>query len=161
MGGMGGNAGGMGGGTGGTGGAGPGCTDNMKNGDETDVDCGGSCGPCIDGMACVMADDCASRFCMTMVCSACSTVSDCPSNTYCLGGACVARKANGATCTIGEECLANFCVDGVCCAETCTEACKACSVSGSEGTCAFIPSTQDPDDECPGPQTCDGNGACM
>jgi hypothetical protein len=174
-GGMGGSVGGMGdmAGAGGMGGSGMGgsgvggsggsdsCTDNAQNGDETAVDCGGSCPPCIDGMACMVADDCASRFCDNMVCSACTMVSDCPANTYCLTGACVARKANGVACTMAEECLANICMDDVCCAEACTEACKACDVANSEGTCSFVPSGQDPDMECPGPQTCDGAGMCM
>jgi hypothetical protein len=28
------------------------CNDTVKNGDETDTDCGGSCGPCADGKVC-------------------------------------------------------------------------------------------------------------
>ncbi|MBW2525101.1 MAG: hypothetical protein JRI23_13040, partial [Deltaproteobacteria bacterium] len=39
------------------------CTDDYLNGDETDVDCGGSCPPCVNGDACLEADDCESRYC--------------------------------------------------------------------------------------------------
>lgn len=34
------------------------CGDNVKNGDETDVDCGGSCPPCGIGQACLVNGDC-------------------------------------------------------------------------------------------------------
>jgi len=36
----------------------PTCTDNVKNGEETDVDCGGNCTLCDVGKACVSSDDC-------------------------------------------------------------------------------------------------------
>jgi len=39
------------------------CTDGVQNGDETDVDCGGSCTPCADGNRCATAGDCASGVC--------------------------------------------------------------------------------------------------
>jgi hypothetical protein len=42
----------------------PGCSDTLKNGSETDVDCGGpSCGPCPDYAACLVANDCVSKNC--------------------------------------------------------------------------------------------------
>jgi hypothetical protein len=71
MGGVGGTAGGAGtsgtGGGGGSagGGGGPaGCTDQTKNGTETDVDCGGGvCPACVAGLKCVTATDCASEIC--------------------------------------------------------------------------------------------------
>jgi hypothetical protein len=39
------------------------CTDQGKNGDETDVDCGAQCGPCGDGRGCVGNADCTSGLC--------------------------------------------------------------------------------------------------
>jgi hypothetical protein len=39
------------------------CYDGVKNGDETDVDCGGSCAPCIAGKACNENADCVSGVC--------------------------------------------------------------------------------------------------
>jgi hypothetical protein len=39
------------------------CADHAKDGDESDVDCGGSCSPCADGRICVDARDCASAAC--------------------------------------------------------------------------------------------------
>src|SRR5690606_16745823 len=41
----------------------PRCTDGVMNGDESDVDCGGTCGPCDDGLDCVVASDCQSGVC--------------------------------------------------------------------------------------------------
>src|SRR5687767_13961625 len=46
----------------GTGGA-PDCNDDAHNGVETDVDCGGSCDPCVDGAGCLIAEDCYSLVC--------------------------------------------------------------------------------------------------
>ena len=40
------------------------CSDNQKNGDETDVDCGGSCVPCAEGKGCTVGKDCASMSCI-------------------------------------------------------------------------------------------------
>jgi len=37
------------------------CSDGIKNQDETDVDCGGSCDPCTDGKACETDDDCVNK----------------------------------------------------------------------------------------------------
>ncbi len=41
----------------------PACDDAIKSGDESDVDCGGACGPCEADAACVVFADCASGFC--------------------------------------------------------------------------------------------------
>ncbi|MFN3199693.1 MAG: hypothetical protein ACE366_14905 [Bradymonadia bacterium] len=35
--------------------AAPACDDGVGNGDETDVDCGGSCAPCPSGLRCAAA----------------------------------------------------------------------------------------------------------
>jgi hypothetical protein len=45
------------------------CADGVKNGDETDVDCGGTtCAKCKDGSACVLAADCSSATCSAGTC---------------------------------------------------------------------------------------------
>ena len=44
------------------------CTDGMQGGDETDVDCGGSCNPCGDGQGCASGDDCSSGVCTNQEC---------------------------------------------------------------------------------------------
>jgi hypothetical protein len=53
----------------GDGGSAPSCTDGVKNGSESDVDCGGSeCKPCIDGRACFVATDCETKQCSGGIC---------------------------------------------------------------------------------------------
>ncbi|MBI5389050.1 hypothetical protein HZB01_01585 [Candidatus Woesearchaeota archaeon] len=66
----------------------PSCTDTVKNLDETDVDCGGSCLDCADGKACAANTDCLSAVCENSVCK---TVQCIPGNvTTCtdLSGLC-------------------------------------------------------------------------
>jgi alpha-tubulin suppressor-like RCC1 family protein len=46
----------------------PACSDGLKNGAETDIDCGGSCAPCADGKSCGAAPDCASHVCTGALC---------------------------------------------------------------------------------------------
>ena len=49
----------------------PTCTDHVKNGDETGVDCGGpTCPPCANGVSCILDRDCASQMCFPSVCQA-------------------------------------------------------------------------------------------
>ena len=47
----------------------PACDDTIKSGDESDVDCGGGCGPCAVGAACGILADCASGLCDAGVCA--------------------------------------------------------------------------------------------
>src|SRR5262249_42683140 len=39
------------------------CFDRVRNGDETDVDCGGTCGACSAGATCAVAGDCQTPTC--------------------------------------------------------------------------------------------------
>jgi hypothetical protein len=41
----------------------PTCTDNVKNGTESDIDCGGMCPKCADGATCTSPSDCMSGVC--------------------------------------------------------------------------------------------------
>jgi hypothetical protein len=49
----------------------PSCTDGIKNGAETDIDCGGGgdCAKCITGQQCAGPDDCASGACNSGLCA--------------------------------------------------------------------------------------------
>jgi len=56
------------------------CTDTLKNGTETDVDCGGAdCNGCDDGEVCVVGDDCKSKLCDNGACQ----VPTCPRPVVC------------------------------------------------------------------------------
>lgn len=46
----------------------PTCSDNIRNGDETDIDCGGSCKPCQVGLSCSIDDDCTGKACIAQRC---------------------------------------------------------------------------------------------
>ncbi len=75
-----------------------------------------------------------------------------------------APRANGAGCSVAAagSCMSGNCVDGVCCAvpaAQCAGTCRACNVSGKEGTCSDVPVGL-PDDTCPSDQSCDANHAC-
>jgi hypothetical protein len=55
----------------GGGGSHPGsCSDHEKDGDETDLDCGGSCSPCLPGGHCKVTSDCAGSVCVAGRCEA-------------------------------------------------------------------------------------------
>ncbi len=46
------------------------CTNGIQDGDETDVDCGGSCFPCFTGGGCVSESDCANgEACVAGICT--------------------------------------------------------------------------------------------
>jgi cysteine-rich repeat protein len=47
----------------------PGCDDDVHNGDETDMDCGGSCPPCAVGDTCEAPPDCAPNVCLDDECA--------------------------------------------------------------------------------------------
>ena len=115
------------------------CSDKEKNGDEIDVDCGGSkCGPCVAG-ACTADSECPSSYCVDGVCceSACTVqcracnlpgkVGQCaqfPSGTEdpgvcdgtkaCSGNAGTCRLKNGQPCTYDLECSSTLCSNGIC-----------------------------------------------
>ncbi len=96
----------------------PTCTDDFKNGDETDLNCGNTaqsgCSPCAVGKSCVVDGDC--------------------SNGNCVGGSCANSCANGSCggsfcpgCLGGVACSMNSdCQSGNCAGNLCT-----CSIPGN------------------------------
>ncbi|MBW2456154.1 MAG: hypothetical protein JRI68_16665 [Deltaproteobacteria bacterium] len=142
------------------------CDDTEMNGDETDVDCGGSCPPCENGDNCLVADDCVSKFCDgDSTCAACTGNTDCAgaTDTWCDNGLCVDQKQDGTACGDDGECVNGHCADGLCCDTDCVGECRACAASisgGSDGVCTFIPLGQDPETECNQGEHCQGDGTC-
>ena len=94
----------------------------------------------------------------------CSSDADCKSTAWCNAPSCIAKSTNGIGCTSDRHCLSGHCIDGYCCDDACVGACRACDLPGTVGTCTFVPSGQDPDNECaPGSCTtgsCAGDGTC-
>jgi hypothetical protein len=108
----------------------PSCSDKVKNQDETDVDCGGSCTKCGNGKSCAADADCASdqcdpagSFCVAPGCddemkNGDETDVDC-------GGAC-APCMNGKVCAIDSDCGSGYCnlASKVCAAPSCFDSVK-------------------------------------
>jgi hypothetical protein len=68
--------------------------------------------------------------------TSCMNNGDCVGTSFCTGGnTCDGLKPNGQSCGNGSECQSGRCIDGYCCDTDCTQACDACNVPGSEGTC--------------------------
>ena len=91
------------------------CTDQIKNGDETGVDCGGGCGRCNIGEGCRVAADCDGGNCQGGVCKAppCEDgmKSEAETDVDCGGGTC--RKcAGGRTCLVDDDCFSGTCTPG-------------------------------------------------
>ena len=99
--------------------AAPTCTDGVKNGTETDTDCGGpTCSACATGNACLVQADCTSGNCVGNICTA-PTCTDGVKNgnetdTDCGGPTCSPCTA-GRACLQGSDCSSGTCgVKGVC-----------------------------------------------
>lgn len=108
------------------------CSDRIKNGIESDIDCGGGeiaknldagildadiCPPCEVGGTCRGALDCQSQICANSTCSpslcndgrkdAAETDTDC-------GGPVCSPCATGRACIKGTDCMSTLCVNNVC-----------------------------------------------
>ena len=107
----------------------PTCSDNLANGDETDVDCGGAtCHPCANGEMCKVAGDCLSVVCSatTMRClpSVCTdmVLNGGETDVDCGGIMCPAC-ANGKICKVISDCQSLVCDPTAltCAAPTCMD----------------------------------------
>ncbi len=79
---------------------------------ETDVDCGGPCAPCANGLACSLDGDCNSGVCFDGVCQACDDgVQNGTETDVDCGGVC-GGCGTGDTCTVADDCVSGNCVDG-------------------------------------------------
>lgn len=77
------------------------CGDGQRSPGESDVDCGGACGPCALGAACVVASDCVNELCVNGACAE-PTCSDGVQNQDEGGVDC--GGASCEPCAIGEGC---------------------------------------------------------
>ena len=139
------------------------CQDRVRDGDETDVDCGGSCLACPGGARCTAAADCQSGQCNGGTCAApsCSdgrqdgieTGVDC-------GGPCAAGCAVGSPCRDDSDCAGSFCNGagafftlGVCVVPMCNDGVKDLDETGVDcgGHCPG----------CPKGNLCYGDSDCL
>lgn len=129
------------------------CDDGKRNGDETDIDCGGSCpADCEELQGCAQDSDCESGACD-------------PKSLQCIQASCRDTKKNNqetdvdcggrscAGCASGQDCLLPFdCLSLACAQAKCGEA------TCSDG----LPNGKESDVDCGGPQCppCERNSAC-
>ncbi|MSR85142.1 hypothetical protein EXS71_01750 [Candidatus Uhrbacteria bacterium] len=97
----------------------PSCGDNIQDGQETDVDCGGGglspCFRCKDTARCLQNSDCANNTCLGGVCVSCldgkkdqdETDVDC-------GGKVCSACGDGKACKNGPDCSSTICTNLVC-----------------------------------------------
>ncbi len=166
------------------------CKNNIKDGDESDVDCGGSCAPCVNGKTCLTYGDCESRHCdsgnsngggggasggsggatggagggdTAGLCAPCNDDAHCQSSDYCDTAStndCVTKLTVGAQCIGPGQCQSTFCINGYCCNNACDQTCEACNIVGQEGTCTPHTQGTDPESEC-NPDVCSGSNSCQ
>ncbi len=121
------------------------CTDGIKNGAETDTDCGGGeCPVCEDDDECASDLDCTSRNCVGGECQAASCSDgvtngdeldvDCGGSCPACGsgGICASGCELGDTCAIDSDCSSGRCQGSVCVAAlptSCAGAMHACAIS--------------------------------
>jgi hypothetical protein len=99
----------------------PTCSDTVKNGTETDIDCGGAtCNKCVVGKSCLVVGDCLSNVCggAPLTCGLGATCTNTTkdgteTDVDCGGGAC-SPCANGRACAINSDCASNKCTSSVC-----------------------------------------------
>ena len=105
------------------------CSDTVKNGTETDIDCGGSvCNPCLDYKICSVNADCTSKVCLQSmkICDA-PTCTDTVLNGQetdvdCGGPSCAKRCSDGEACRFHSDCLSSVCKGQLCVKPSCTDA---------------------------------------
>jgi hypothetical protein len=95
------------------------CTDRIHNGEETDIDCGGTCGPCSIGDSCSKDSECDESTCEHGTCTPFPCVNsklDPGETDIDCGGTC--RKCSGGRqCLSGADCFSGTCDPG---SRTCT-----------------------------------------
>jgi formylglycine-generating enzyme required for sulfatase activity len=88
-------------------------TDGIKNGDETDVDCGGSRAPkCADGKACEVGGDCTNAICTAKKCASPSPtdgVKNGDETDVDCGGSKAPKCATAKTCAVHADCASDGC----------------------------------------------------
>lgn len=135
------------GGVDGTGAVSASCSNGKKNDGETDIDCGGTCAPCDEGLFCRNAADCKSNVCdiksttigVCQLSSCYDGVKNGAETGVDCGGASCATCSIGTTCTTGADCASGICSGNICTVANCGDgvqnASEACDDGGASATC--------------------------
>jgi hypothetical protein len=98
------------------------CNDGVRGGNETAIDCGGSCVPCADGQTCAVAGDCEGGICKAGLCATpnCSDGAQNGNETDVdCGGPTCAGCVLGLRCHASSDCAQG---QGLCLLGRCTNA---------------------------------------
>ncbi len=102
----------------------PRCDDQLKNGAETGVDCGGGCQVCADGQSCMVHEDCESSLCVGGQCQAPSCAdgvkNGLESDIDCGMEGCP-PCGDGKACSDGAQCESLVCDGSQCAAAACDD----------------------------------------
>jgi hypothetical protein len=108
----------------------PGCNNQTLDGDETGIDCGGSCPSCRDGQPCLVSGDCTSEVCGDDGLCAAASCSDMVRNGSELdvdcGGAICDGCPIGSPCLVAADCQSGLCDDTKTCALNCGHGTAEC-----------------------------------
>ncbi len=118
------------------------CTDNEQDQNETDVDCGGVCAPCANGLRCLVDADCASGECSNGLCAI-------PGEDCDIGDTRCNAAGNVETCAApGDHWDETACADG-------------CQVVSGQAECIEDPGCTEGQTRCTAGdlETCDADGA--
>jgi hypothetical protein len=166
------------------------CLDNVQDGSETDVDCGGPvCPTCADTKKCTANSDCTSGACdfVSGVCVASLCVDERHDGTETgvdCGGPVCSACANGQLCVMNSDCSSNWCNGGTCTNPVCNGVgCVYCSpinpdpICGTDSHCLPQPDTTSvctfpagsgtsgalcaTDADCAGPLACINTGSAV
>lgn len=117
------------------------CDDGRKNGQESDLDCGGPhCPPCAVNKRCVLARDCHSGICSGNLCASASCedgVQNHAESDIDCGGPTCARCSGGSQCQLDRDCRSDSCQNGRCTQEACNKDsdCKHLNNQCNAGIC--------------------------
>ncbi len=105
------------------------CNDNIIDGAESDVDCGGSCPKkCAEGNSCNQNSDCITNLCDLSIRKCVKPLCqngklDAEESDVDCGGSCP-KCDEGKICTQSEDCKSDVCSDGFCQAPSCSDGVK-------------------------------------
>ncbi|MGV8086304.1 MAG: hypothetical protein ACP5N1_01610, partial [Candidatus Woesearchaeota archaeon] len=132
------------------------CINTIKDGTETDLNCGGTCPKCTLNKTCTSNNDCTSGKCFEGKCAVdtCNNDkldSDSETDVDC-GNECLPCKLS-KLCALGTDCESGICTDGICMSDPCTNGFKDDNEIDTDcgGNCML----------CDVGQNCNTNEDCM
>ncbi|CAF1164735.1 unnamed protein product [Adineta steineri] len=126
------------------------CFDGLMNGDETDIDCGGSCLTCAAGQKCILTKDCDNAQCTNDTCAN-ATCNDGLQNNGetdvdCGGSKCL-PCGTGKACSAAGDCASKNCRSGTCIDSSCQSLTYSPYISYSTGNKPWSISIADLDND--------------